>query len=129
MSAISQSRIKADAGVQSESSGVAGSLILAVCLVVIAMVITVHFDSRVQRWRANKGLAPLGIGVVSRIDLVETRGHHDTQVTTDSRTFYLEGVNTLHPGDVLEWRRSELHRDLCVVGTERCWDLMAENGD
>ncbi len=128
MSAILQSQPTTDLADRSNRNGVLGSLGIAACLMVIAMVIAVHFDSRVQRWRANKGLPPIEMGVVNGIELVDARGHQDTQVITDLHMLYLEGAATLRPGEVLEWRRSELHGDLCVVGTDRCWDLLVGNG-
>ena len=49
-----------------------------------------------------------------------------TQVTTDDRTFLLEGVANVPKAAVLERRKSFWSRQICVKDTQICWDLVGQ---
>lgn len=67
---------------------------------------------------------PIAMGRVVRTTYVANAARPDTQVDTDTRTFLLEGVVLLVPGQTLEWRRYLPDESLCVVGTDQCYWLM-----
>ena len=47
-----------------------------------------------------------------------------TQLTTQNRTFLLLGVVNTQIGDRLEKRQDLTSLQVCIEGTDRCWDLL-----
>lgn len=109
---------------QKELGGTTSLLVLFALVLVIPILILIRLDPRVDRWIANDGKPVLAMGTVQSIQFVGRLGGLDTQINTDQRTLLVEGVAALPKETALEWRRSELYGDLCVVGTDRCWDLL-----
>ena len=95
---------------------------LLTLLVVLALLY--RLDPRVDRWLNNKDARPVAMGLVQSVNYVDRLGSLDTQVNTDQQTFLVEDAANLPKGTALEWRRSKLYGDLCVVGSERCWNLL-----
>jgi hypothetical protein len=114
---------KTDSG-QKELGGTTSLLVLFALVLVIPVLMIIRLDPRVDRWMANDGKPVLSMGIVQSIQFVGRLGGLDTQINTDQRTLLVEGAAALPKGTALEWRRSELYGDLCVVGTDRCWDLL-----
>lgn len=83
-----------------------------------------RFDPRVDRWLNNQDAKPVAMGLVQSVNYVDRLGSLDTQVNTDQQTFLVEDAANLPNGTALELRRSKLYGDLCVVGSERCWNLL-----
>jgi hypothetical protein len=109
---------------QKELGGTSSLLVLFAMVLVIPILMIIRLDPRVDRWMANEGKPVLAMGTVYSIQFVGRLGGLDTQINTDQRTLLVEGAAALPKGTALEWRRSELYEDLCVVGTDRCWDLL-----
>lgn len=109
---------------QKELGGTTSLLVLFGLVLVIPVLMIIRLDPRVDRWMANDGKPVLAMGTVQSIQFVGRLGGLDTQINTDQRTLLVEGAAALPKGTALEWRRSELYGDLCVVGTDRCWDLL-----
>jgi hypothetical protein len=109
---------------QRELGGTTSMLILFALVLVIPVLMIIRMDPRVERWIANDGKPVLAMGTVESIQFVGRLGGLDTQINTDQRTLLVEGVAAIPKETALEWRRSELYGDLCVVGTDRCWDLL-----
>ncbi|MDT7517026.1 hypothetical protein [Rhodoferax mekongensis] len=110
--------------VQRELGGTTSLLVLMALVLVIPVLMVIRLDPRVDRWIANKGKPPLEVGTVQSIQFVGRLGGLDTQINTDQRTLLVGDAAAIPKGTALEWRRSDLYGDLCVVGTERCWDLL-----
>ncbi len=109
---------------QKELGGTTSMLVLFALVLVIPVLMIIRMDPRVDRWMANEGKPVLAMGTVQSIQFVGRLGGLDTQINTDQRTLLVEGAAALPKGTALEWRRSELYGDLCVVGTDRCYDLL-----
>lgn len=109
---------------QKELGGTTSLLVLFAMVLVIPILMLIRLDPRVDRWMANKDKPTLAMGTVQSIQFVGRLGGLDTQINTDQRTLLVERAATLPKGTAVEWRRSELYGDLCVVGTDRCWDLL-----
>jgi hypothetical protein len=109
---------------QKELGGTTSLLVLFALVLVIPVLMLIRLDPRVDRWMANDGKAVFAMGTVQSIQFVSRLGGLDTQINTDQRTLLVEGAAAIPKGTPLEWRRSELYGDLCVVGTDRCWDLL-----
>ncbi len=109
---------------QKELGGTTSLLVLFALVLVIPVLMIIRLDPRVDRWIANDGKPVLAMGTVQSIQFVGRLGGLDTQINTDQRTLLVEGAAAIPKGTPLEWRRSELYGDLCVVGTDRCWDLL-----
>ncbi len=109
---------------QKELGGTTSLLVLFALVLVIPVLMIIRLDPRVDRWMANDGKPVLAMGIVQSIQFVGRLGGLDTQINTDQRTLLVEGAAALAKGTALEWRRSELYGNLCVVGTDRCWDLL-----
>lgn len=101
-----------------------GSVLPWLLAFLVVLGLMYRFDPRVDRWLNNQDAKPVAMGVVQSVNYVGRLGSLDTQVNTDQQTFLIEDAATLTKGTPLEWRRSKLHGDLCVVGSERCWDLL-----
>jgi len=109
---------------QKELGGTTSLLVLFALVLVIPVLMIIRLDPRVDRWMVNDGKPVLAMGIVQSIQFVGRLGGLDTQIDTDQRTLLVEGAAALPKGTSLEWRRSELYGDLCVVGTDRCWNLL-----
>lgn len=100
---------------------------LLMLFVIIPVLLIFRMDPRVDRWVNNRHKPTVSMGVVQSIQYLGHMGHLDTQLNTNYQTLLVEGTAAVAKGTALEWRRSELYGDLCVVGTERCWDLLVLN--
>lgn len=109
---------------QKELGGTTSLMVLFAMVLVIPILMIIRLDPRVDRWMANDGKPVLAMGTVQSIQFVGRLGGLDTQINTDQRTLLVAGAAALPKGMSLEWRRSELYGDLCVVGIDRCWDLL-----
>jgi hypothetical protein len=109
---------------QKELGGTTSMLVLFALVLVIPVLMIIRLDPRVDRWMANKDKPTLAVGTVQSIQFVGRLGRLDTQINTYQRTLLVEGAAAISKGTALEWRRSELYGDLCVVGTDRCWNLL-----
>lgn len=107
-----------------ELGGTTSMLVLFALVLVIPVLMIIRMDPRVDRWMTNKGKPTLPVGTVQSIQFVGRLGGVDIQINTDQRTLLVEGAAAIPKGTALEWRRSELYGDLCIVGTDRCWDLL-----
>jgi len=104
------------------------ALFILIALVVVLPILMIRgMDPRNQRPSPHLGKPPLPIGAVQSIQFVAHMGMVDTQINTDQLTVLVGGAVSIRKGVVLEWRRSQRSGDLCVVGTDRCWDLMVED--
>lgn len=109
---------------QKKLAGTTSLLVLFALVLVIPVLMIIRLDPRVDRWIANDGKPVLSMGIAQSIQFVGRLGGLDTQINTDQRMLLVTGAAALSKGTSLEWRRSELYGDLCVVGTDRCWDLL-----
>lgn len=109
---------------QRELCGTTSLLVLFALVLVIPVLMIIRLDPRVDRWMSNDGKPVLAMGTVQSIQFVGRLGGLDTQINTNQRTFLVEGAAAIPKETALEWRRSELYGDLCVVGTDRCWNLL-----
>lgn len=98
-------------------------LIGTVTLIVALWVFTL-FDRRLHSWIDHKDTRSVPLGQVVEISYVGQLGTVHTQVKTENRTLLIEGAVPLPKGTAIEWRRSKVFKDLCVVGSEHCWDLV-----
>jgi uncharacterized SAM-binding protein YcdF (DUF218 family) len=98
-----------------------------VSVIVFPILIVRSMDPRSQRSYSHVGKPPLPIGAVQSIQFVGHGGMVDTQINTDQLAVLVEGAISIRKGVVLEWRRSQARDDLCIVKTNRCWDLMVED--
>jgi len=103
------------------------TLIALAVVIVVPLLLIRSADSRSLRPSPQAGKPPLPIGSVQSIQFVGHMGMVDTQINTDQLTILIGGAVTIRKGTLLEWRRSQRSGDLCVVGTDRCWDLMVED--
>ena len=113
---------------KSQRGGTALSIVIALVVVIVLPILMVRsMDLRNQRSTPHLGKPPLPIGAVQSIQFVAHMGMVDTQINTDQLTVLAGGAVSIRKGVVLEWRRGQRRDDLCVVGTDRCWDLMVED--
>lgn len=99
-------------------------LVLFALVLLIPILLIIRLVPRVDRWIANREKSTLSMGTVQSIQYVGRLGGLDAQINTDQRILLVEGTAAVTKGTTLEWRRSDLYGDLCVVGTDRCWDLL-----
>jgi hypothetical protein len=109
---------------QKELGGTTSLLFVFALVLVFPILLIIRMDPQVDRWIANDGKPTLVVGTVQSIQYVGHLGHFDTQINTDQQTLLVEGSAAVSKGTPLEWRRNKLYGDLCVVGTDRCWNLL-----
>lgn len=109
---------------QKELGGTKSLLVLLALVLAIPILMIIRLDPRVDRWMSNHGKPTLAMGTVQSIQYVGRLGGLDTQINTDQQALLVEGTAALRNGTALEWRRSELNGDLCVMETNRCWNLL-----
>lgn len=109
---------------QKEVGSTTPLLFVFALVLLIPILIIVGMDPRVDRWISNRSKPVMAVGTVLSIQYLGHLGHFDTQINTDKQTLLVEGSAVVSKGVALEWRRSKLYGDLCVVGTDRCWDLL-----
>jgi len=110
--------------VQPTSNSIASVLFFVGLLILVPCLLIYRFDPRVVRWLANEGKPTVAMGSVQSIQYVGHFGYLDTQINTDRQTLLVEGSASIRKGAAVEWRRSQLYNDLCVAGTQQCWDLI-----
>ena len=98
-----------------------------VVFMVLGAVLAFVADPKCRRWVDHLGKTPQAIhmGVVTWTQPVQRFGPTGTLITLGDRKLQVLGVADVSPGAAMEWWPGRWDEDLCVVGTQKCWEVFA----
>ena len=82
-------------------------------------------DPKCRRWVDHWGQIPYSIpmGTVSSTQPLQRFGPAGTLITLGTRKLQVIGVVDVSHGAAMEWWPGRWGEDLCVVGTQKCWEV------
>ena len=97
-----------------------------VVFLVLGAVLAFVADPKCRRWVDHLGKTPQAIhmGVVTWTQPVQRFGPTGTLITLGDRKLQVLGVADVSPGTTMEWWPGRWGADLCVLGTQKCWEVL-----